>query len=604
VTLILNLDGLADGQIAGLCHLSMKYSTIGVRREGGRVYLEARNESKISLGLYLQVKRIWLRSTWGLDGVSRFSYKTHPYAGFTPFPFGESYQMQWADYRGDRIGIFTFNNDDDAGYIDCESFTYDSSGGLGAEPEGSNGEDAPVSLAAATTHAPTALVEQYGHPLIPDMLADPSIVEFNGVFYCYATTDGWGQGLETSGTPVVWTSRDFFNWQFEGSCFPPDFDLKYWAPSAVLFRDGRYYMFPTLDDKIAIVVANSPLGPFTAPDGQHLTRQSFKPYPLQQQEHAIDAELFIDDDGTPYMVFSRRRIAKLMPDLNTLDGQAVKIPTKRHGYSEAPWLFKRMATYYYLYTIGGAETYQYAYMFSTTSPLGPWESPEKDIIAHTDTETNVYGPGHGCVFNPRGTDDWVFVHLEFGRGGTNRSVYASKMEFEPDGSIRPIKLTKDGIGALRQVGEEPGLKEIPLDDNVVVTASSVRPTLVIPSEGDPMLHRVDSSDAANAVEASYGTRWMADPQDSLPWLSLDLGKPWDLRALELYFVKPAGGHAFRTEVCLSGGGWESFGAPGEFAMRSPHRIEGAAWTQHIRIKILQGEPGLWRVRAFVAVGFN
>jgi hypothetical protein len=97
---------------------------------------------------------------------------------------------------------------------------------------------------------------------------------------------------------------------------------------------------------------------------------------------------------------------------------------------------------------------------------------------------------------------------------------------------------------------------------------------------------------------------MADPQDSSPWLSLDLGKPWDIRALELYFVKPAGGHAFRTEVYLSGGGWQSFGAPGEFAVRSPRRIEGTAWAQHIRIKILQGEPGLWRVRNFVAVGFN
>jgi hypothetical protein len=182
------------------------------------VYLEARNESNISLGLYLQVKRIWLRSTWSLDGTSQFFYKMHRCAGFTPFPFGESYPMQWADYRGDRTGIFTFNNDADAGYIDFESFTYDSSGGHGAEPESSNGEGAGVSLAPATTHA---------------------------------TTDGWCQGLETSGTPVVWTSRDFLNWQFEGSCFPSDFDLKYWAPSAVIFRDGRCYMFPTLNNKIA-----------------------------------------------------------------------------------------------------------------------------------------------------------------------------------------------------------------------------------------------------------------------------------------------------------------------------------------------------------------
>jgi hypothetical protein len=34
------------------------------------------------------------------------------------------YQLGWGDYRGDRIGIFTYNNDADAGCLDCNSFTY------------------------------------------------------------------------------------------------------------------------------------------------------------------------------------------------------------------------------------------------------------------------------------------------------------------------------------------------------------------------------------------------------------------------------------------------------------------------------------------------
>ena len=56
----------------------------------------------------------------------------------------------------------------------------------------------------------------FGHPLIPDLVADPSIVDIDGTFYCYVTTDGYGQGLETSGPPVVWKSRDFVNWSFDG----------------------------------------------------------------------------------------------------------------------------------------------------------------------------------------------------------------------------------------------------------------------------------------------------------------------------------------------------------------------------------------------------
>ena len=49
----------------------------------------------------------------------------------------------------------------------------------------------------------------FGNALIPDLVADPSMVEFDGVFYCYATTDGEGKQLSTAGLPVVWKSRDF-----------------------------------------------------------------------------------------------------------------------------------------------------------------------------------------------------------------------------------------------------------------------------------------------------------------------------------------------------------------------------------------------------------
>ncbi|HSH93670.1 MAG TPA: family 43 glycosylhydrolase [Roseimicrobium sp.] len=37
---------------------------------------------------------------------------------------GHAVNVGWGDYRGDRIGIFNYNNDGDAGYADCESCTY------------------------------------------------------------------------------------------------------------------------------------------------------------------------------------------------------------------------------------------------------------------------------------------------------------------------------------------------------------------------------------------------------------------------------------------------------------------------------------------------
>jgi hypothetical protein len=43
----------------------------------------------------------------------------------------------------------------------------------------------------------------FGRGLIPDLVADSSVVEIDGAFYCYATPDGWELGLATSGPPVV-----------------------------------------------------------------------------------------------------------------------------------------------------------------------------------------------------------------------------------------------------------------------------------------------------------------------------------------------------------------------------------------------------------------
>jgi beta-xylosidase len=156
--------------------------------------------------------------------------------------------------------------------------------------------------------------------------------------------------LATSGTPVAWTSKDFLNWSFQGSSFPSDFDLKYWAPSSIVHRNGRYYSFPTLDGKITAVVSDSPLGLFLAADGRHVTKATLRPFPIEQNS-TIDAEVYIDDDGQAYMVWSRRREAKLKPDLLSPDGPTVTIPTKRQGYSEGPFLTKRKGIYYYFYTL-------------------------------------------------------------------------------------------------------------------------------------------------------------------------------------------------------------------------------------------------------------
>lgn len=60
-----------------------------------------------------------------------------------------------------------------------------------------------TSLVGGQVKAQSEFSNPFGNALIPDMIADASIQEIGGTFYCYATTDGYGRGLETSGPPVV-----------------------------------------------------------------------------------------------------------------------------------------------------------------------------------------------------------------------------------------------------------------------------------------------------------------------------------------------------------------------------------------------------------------
>ena len=121
VTVELDPSGMADGQVAGLTLFHRDYATIALRRENGRLALESARNQTIQPGPAVAAKPLWLRSEWGLDGVCRFSYSAD---GKTFTTFGEPFRFGWQDYRGERIGLFSYNNAGEAGHADFGSFTY------------------------------------------------------------------------------------------------------------------------------------------------------------------------------------------------------------------------------------------------------------------------------------------------------------------------------------------------------------------------------------------------------------------------------------------------------------------------------------------------
>jgi beta-xylosidase len=120
VTVKLDVSGMVDGQEAGLSHFARTFASLGVVQSGGVRTISANNNGARTAGPVLQQSSLWLRSTWGFDGVSQFAYSLD---GASFVPIGDPYQLTWGSYRGDRVGLFTVNAKT-AGWADFAAFRY------------------------------------------------------------------------------------------------------------------------------------------------------------------------------------------------------------------------------------------------------------------------------------------------------------------------------------------------------------------------------------------------------------------------------------------------------------------------------------------------
>ncbi len=123
VTIKVDIGKMVSGQKAGLCHFgSPSYSAIGIACIDSMKFLELNIKGKSILGTRIYNDQVWLRSSWGLDGSSQYSLSMD---GDKFTQAGDPYQLAWGSYRGDRVGIYNYNNMTDAGYVDIDFFRYD-----------------------------------------------------------------------------------------------------------------------------------------------------------------------------------------------------------------------------------------------------------------------------------------------------------------------------------------------------------------------------------------------------------------------------------------------------------------------------------------------
>ncbi len=137
----------------------------------------------------------------------------------------------------------------------------------------------------------------YKNPLGITNIGDPFVLKASdGNYYCYPTS--WSIGYK------AWMSKDLVNWKEIDPVYTAIdtwSNKDFWAPEVVEY-EGKYYMYYTArwsknnSLRIGVAVSDSPGGPF----------KDVYDHPMFDFGYAaIDANVFIDDNGKKYLYYSR-----------------------------------------------------------------------------------------------------------------------------------------------------------------------------------------------------------------------------------------------------------------------------------------------------------
>lgn len=305
-------------------------------------------------------------------------------------------------------------------------------------------------VASAGSSAQSAPTEPAApRPILEGFTADPSIRVFGNRYYVYPTSDK-DQWLTTDFS--VWSSADLVEWKKERMILDVAHDLKWanikaWAPDAIE-RDGTFFFYFCADGKIGVATSKSPAGPFVDALGKPLLDRKADP---RITSNTIDPYPFIDTDGQAYLFWGNSagkvNAFRLKRDMLTIEGDLIEFTIKGSSsgigvnFREGIVIFKREGRYYFMWSVDDARSDDYRVAWGTAdSPLGPVNIPAEGSVI-LKKSGNVKGTGHHSVVNIPGTDRWYVVYHRHAipvGGGYQRETCLARMEFNPDGSIRPM----------------------------------------------------------------------------------------------------------------------------------------------------------------------
>ena len=389
--------------------------------------------------------------------------------------------------------------------------------------------------------------------------ADPSLIEYHGRYYIFA-----------SSTLSFWVSDDLVHW--ESHLLPKDLPQYGAAPDVRVLNDYVYYCAsargPACDRYRTKDIANGPyeripgtfdywdpnlfvdddgkvffywgssnvtpiwgveLDPETmVPKGERVVLIEGHPFEIGFERFGEDNSIWpkTQEEGDALFEQALKDRGMTIEDIPVLERDIERAKMRNLPFLEGPWMDKHDGKYYLQYAVPATEHNVYSDgVYVSDKPLGPFVLAENNPYSY---KPGGYfpGAGHGSTMEDHAGNFW---HVSTMRISVNdlfeRRVGLWPAGFDADGELfcnqRYGDWPLDVSGLEQDPWRDP--KWMLLSSGKSVEASSYR----------------EGREPYKAVEENVQTWWQAAGNSRDEWLKVDLGKVYDVHAVQINFADDA-----------------------------------------------------------------
>ena len=397
-----------------------------------------------------------------------------------------------------------------------------------------------------------------------------------------SSRDGSPQGINLGDVTVVREADKYYLFGTGGGAWVSS-NLVDWKYQAVEVRGGRVPVAPHVfkyegafylsGNSAPLYRASDILGPYdlVGPWKDEKGQPWKGEVNGQAWNGAFDVDMFVDDDGKPYLYYPGRSVegiyvVPLTPsDLTRFAaapkhlfgfqpshvwerwGEANEYLTE--AWIEGPWMFKRNGVYYLEYSGSGTQWLSYATgVYTARSPMGPFTYAPGNPLLRKTTGI-VTGPGHGCAVQGPDGNWWQFYTIVMSNPPGGRRLGMDPIGFDAKGNmfVHATETPRWGPGVVADPARNGDSGSIPLTINKL---RNLRQRGGFSSERS-------GREAAYALDNSNGTWWEPAENDAQPSLTVDLGSTTEFASEQRFTVDSS-----RIEFMT---GRRGFGAPPQTA---------------------------------------